>query len=356
MEKRSKEEVVFEWLALIGVVTSTVGWFISSWVTSGSIEWIDVVKMLGLAVFFGSIAVNMRLLLKKSDANKSDIQRDVIRIGVENEKGFELAVKTIREEIGRLKDEHAVLSTYRDILDMSFLLDSDDSAIHVRAAGETLRQVVATHLPTSTATLKRFQMGEPQATIEITDHSPIFDLMKRLASGLPTGSVWLGITHLDNVDAWLKPLDQAFKHYQEFTRERSKKGDIRVCRLFCFGATDVDKIGKMRVVMRREARSGILVRSLQSQELPPDISLLYLPPMQGVGEKVSVEFDPHYDLVAMGYRPLCVLSYTLRAGQYVQNLSINAGTSDWFTAMEREFKQAWKIGAVEEFKENLPEE
>lgn len=201
-------------------------------------------------------------------------------------------------------------------------------------------QSLRDYLPLLEGQINRFAASATELVVE--DRSPVDELTYRLVRDIPAGSVWLGITRLDNAGAW-QSSEPAISRFVAETRRRLTNDEIFVWRLFHF-ATD-DAFGGMRQVLEDEASRGVNVGFQIRGEPPPDISLVWTP--TGDGEVSSREARPlDFDRLLSGadvpcLTRLCAIHFSTAAGILLTRAVVYAGESEMFQSLLLQFAKSW---------------
>jgi len=296
-----------EIIAAIGAVVAVAGQAVSM-ASKGNLSLPDAIKVLGLAVFVAGIVLSLR---------------------------------EISQRLGELSFTQRFANTLLTLSDTSRRLSRrEPKSVYLAATTEALSYLVSDYVPKITTKLEEFATN-PRVTIEVSDHSPIFDLMYRLGQTLPTGSVWLGITLLENPSAWVLPAETRFGRFKHIMRKRARSGELGVARIYFF--QNESSLTAMQAELSEEIDSRLAVRILREPPAPPDISLLYSPKRRRSTQAINLEVqDPIAQLRDKSYERLCALTYDAHAGTLLKKLSILPGDSTEFSELEGMFADAWK--------------
>jgi hypothetical protein len=297
---------VSEALALVGLSTTLIGQATSL----GGLkdDWSDMLKLVGLALFFAGIVVTLK-----------DLTRALTELR---------GAKELTDHKSALDDA------------LHWARHASPPRWHIAAAGDVLRTLLTDYVPTTTRHLCEART-RPQSTFHFDDHSPIHELMYRLAESIPSGSVWFGITHLEQKSAWDLPEADEFSRFMDKIRSRAEKKEIKVLRLYYFHSEEARE--QMHELMFEETGYGLDVRYIEEGRQPPDISLIWIPRRS---RSAAVASGPNGNGIlstvhAESYVPLCALEYTTRGGMLLTKLSVYSGESREFDDLARVFRQFW---------------
>lgn len=222
---------------------------------------------------------------------------------------------------------------------------------HCIAGGETLSRLL---LEIYKETAQEFDLlrNNDRSELKLKEHSVINLFLFKLVKSLPKGSVWLGISRMQDARAWRE--DSAEASYYDFERtveQNVKDSSLNYFRLLCF--RDEARRDEMQPVALHQKSSGIHVRSYFKDDLPPDLSLIWTPKDPDLkklpsGKKVkaadAIDPDPIAYLEA-NYEPLCGLRFAIRGDREVDFMELFGSASDAFTELKAQFSRSWSQGA-----------
>jgi hypothetical protein len=223
--------------------------------------------------------------------------------------------------------------------------DSEDlqqGSIYLCALGDVIGSLVTDHIAPMVERFKRHKRNR-RSTLEVRDRSPIHLLMARLGKRLPLGSVWFGITLLNQPKTWTDPLHDQFASFKQTLSERAATQELCVLRLYYFDSEAA--LDSMRPQLEADKASGIITRHLSgASRQPPDISLLWRPKENGkrliLPENTT---NPVRAIREQNYRPVCALVYDTLGGVTLTRVRLIPGESDEFDEWAERFTESWRI-------------
>jgi hypothetical protein len=182
------------------------------------------------------------------------------------------------------------------------------------------------------------------SNITINGYSLIDKFTYEIMTAIPNGGAWLGVTHLAAEDAWKRETATPdFYNWDKTFRERARRKDISVFRLYCY--EDRDRYELMRDEIEEARRDGIVIKVFlpSGDFIPSDMSLLWIPTRQ-IASAAAV--DPRDPITALNnssdVTPLCALEFRTRGGKYLDQTTILAQNDPHYDSLSFEFTRAWK--------------
>lgn len=301
-----------ELLTILGGLTGVVGQAI--FLAGGKQPSVaDYVKVIGLAVFVFGVFLAVREMSKR----------------------LERVDKAFIEKLGELTSLR-FSSTEQETISTREWARTRPEEIHVFAANEVLNQMVSTYASGLVTRLRKYEVSKD--AIDMRDLSPINDLIHRLVHSLPVGSVWAGITLLDDA-AWASPKSM-FRDFVLEMRRRAEADEIRVFRLFHL--SDDQLLPKIKKVMKEEAASKVEVKySVSTRDDTPDISLLWTPQMTMTRADPTLTVEKLLANSGKTHRAACALQYQLLFGSQLAEVKMFAGGADDFKRLGTVFAHKW---------------
>ncbi|MGO9605083.1 MAG: hypothetical protein ACLQAT_17135 [Candidatus Binataceae bacterium] len=236
------------------------------------------------------------------------------------------------------------LPTGFDIARAGYWNVKEPDSIYIRASSKVLSDIVADYIPRMANGLKQLTTM-PNSTLDVHDTSPIHALMHNLGSALPEGSVWFGITLLEDVGAWTGPEENRFNRFRDLMRERAKLKTLWVLRLYYFDSEA--NFQRMNDEMATEHRNGIVVKYIIGGAAPPDISLVWAPSRGATRLAFPRDAKDPIDFVAAPqFEKVCGLQYDTHAGEQLKRVRLYPGRSPEFEELVSTFNRAW-VAALE---------
>lgn len=285
MTSTATRRILIDVVIVIGFVVTVIAEIMSAADTGQRLEWSEVGRILGIAVFLGSVGVTLHQVL----------------LAVEKlEDSQERTTRTLRvAEINRLLGE------------VGQWCDEQPGAVHVQAALDVAMRLHMDFVPQLAGGLERFCAAAPQSrAIEVGDQSPVHDLLANLAERLPEGGVWLGVTKLEQVRTWSET-DEAFHRFALTMRKRGGSGQVLVGRIYHFTSRAAEQA--MVPSLKLEARSRVTVRCLVGgSHERVDMSILFAPPEDEDRRITALDGDLVSRLEEAGYRMICAARFSTR--------------------------------------------
>jgi hypothetical protein len=218
----------------------------------------------------------------------------------------------------------------------------DNLKVHCHAGGLTISSLLLKDLP-RTAT-QFYKMGEgKEDKLTLTEHQLVDNFLLHLIKALPDGSIWFGITRLQNLAAWRrKSTTAAYYDFQRIAEIRTRNQALSYFRLWAFD--DEKHVQAMRDVMDRQCEAGFQARISVGRSLD-DISMIWIPtkPMQKALAVRDLnapidEMDEKADL----YQSLCAIKFEARGGRELDEMTIFSPSNDAFRRLCIHFQENWK--------------
>jgi hypothetical protein len=289
-------------------------------------SWLDERASATLTVFsLTSIVIALWFHLRSIVAHLSELKTAVQRVSIETD-----AIRVSNE----IRSEH----------------HGDPLRTHIIAALDVLRAVHKKNFRTHFESLRRFN-DQSENTITISNSSTPFLYLERIENLLPANSVWLGITHLTDVQVWRQQSDKPeFVNFVYSMRSRTAIKQMRTFRIFCFESeSDLRDLETEEHVLSEEEKAGIEVRiQVGAKKLPPDMSLIWIPepgrsPLAIEGSEIgAARMSLEALMKTKGYVPLCGLNFNTRKFHALENVEIHSPRADEFRNLSASFRNAWE--------------
>jgi hypothetical protein len=337
---------IADWLLVAGLVIQALGHLTSHVPSTGpdagsllaAFSNPSVVEMFGLLLFLGGIAYNHHRLgarIEKLDEMHADLVELRALAGARNAEVEWLAGAATMHEIGRQRLQRP-------------------AGVLVSATHEVLHNIIGSYAPSIARDLLE-SAKDPGRAIRIPDNAPIYDMLGGLARELPEGSVWLGISLLDNPAAWTNPQDR-FNSYTRTMRDKASAGELMIGRLY-YSRLSVPRTGEIPSApaedespgdallraMLEEAKAGIAIRFVTGPRdfAPDDMSLVWVPAPGGPRLREIPDERVATALRGAGYSLLCAISYVVRAGSVLQEMKIHSERSTEAARLVAVFEEYW---------------
>jgi pimeloyl-ACP methyl ester carboxylesterase len=216
-----------------------------------------------------------------------------------------------------------------------------DQVAHIRA-GHAIASNVYEGIRLFVRGLKSFR-DEQQDSLAIKENYVINELLYVIADSLPPHSVWLGVSQL--TVGWQEA--EADPEYRKFVRkvqERSRKGDLKIMRLYC--APSPRHLEEIQGHLDQERAAGIVVRTLVGDRVPRDMTLLWLLSdlhRLDLGESIA---RPVQFLRDREVKPICGMEFHSWQRRSLNKMSLYSPRSSDFDHLVEEFDDYWRQGAV----------
>lgn len=209
--------------------------------------------------------------------------------------------------------------------------------MHAVACREVVDRFLDRHLPGVVAQFGNLSTGQ---IAHVEDHSVINHFLEVVARQLPSQSVWLGITHLDDVEVWVTH-GHRFSEFAKAIQGRAQGKTLSVMRIYCF-ERESDIGDGMKAHLNAEHSSGIHIRVAVGPRMkwPTDMSLLWEPTPQ-LPRNYTLD-DPALLTSQKELQPHCGMKFTALPNSVLTELIIHPGDSQGFKSLMSEFETAWK--------------
>jgi len=210
---------------------------------------------------------------------------------------------------------------------------------HCRAGGETLSHLLLNTYTQAAEEFYRFRSGEKDK-VELSEASIINLFLKNLILSLPRGSVWLGTSKLQDSTAWEeRTAEPSYYEFESAVEARIEKSDLTYLRLLCF--QDEERYRQMSHILGRQEGKGLRVRVLIQNELPQDISLIWVPKTRLPNEFDFSDPVQFLQKQSSKFEPLCGLSFGIRADREVNQMQLIRPDAEEFSELKRAFRKSW---------------
>lgn len=313
-----------ETLAIVGVVATVAGELMLSASGDEKLSPGAFVRILGLAVFLGSIFAFL-----------TEVSKQVRALG----QSQEAQVREMRDYQEKALKTLSVAETTSSLSDISAWCKENPRAVHVWAASEVATRLFRSYIPGMVRSVTEFCAQPGQGGfIDVEDQSPVHDLLANLAAGIPPGGVWLGVTLLEQEKTWSRP-DQAFARFAETIRTRVKSGEVTVARIYHFTSDAAEDA--MRASLQGEMEKGIHVRWTAGGDRR-DMSILLAPPSAG---EEPIPSPPGKEFVnealRAGYRVICAVAFETRADGALRKATVYGEQNPRTQEMVSQFAVLW---------------
>lgn len=215
---------------------------------------------------------------------------------------------------------------------------------HCRAGGVTLSQLLLNTYTQAAEEFHRLMSGDVDE-VKLKEDSVINLFLENLVKSLPPNSVWLGISRLQDTGAWEQ--ESAEPSYYEFERavESRVRGSSLTClRVLCFQTEERYK--SMSHIADRQIETGLHLRRYIKQNMPRDLSLIWIPRSGSILPKLNLE-DPvgFLENVTSNFEPLCGLSFEIRGDREVYTMALVGPQSSDFSQLKMQFRHSWEASA-----------
>jgi hypothetical protein len=235
---------------------------------------------------------------------------------------------------------------------LASLLNQDEEGVrrfpHALAGGAALSELIfETYSLATESFVELLQMKEIE--VILPEESIINTFLRHLVEKLPIGSVWLGISCLQDRSAWdQKTGEPSFLKFESSLEDKVQCKQLTCFRSFCFESQE--RLTSMQEEIDKQVNIGINVKAKIVKELPNDLSVIWVPIAGGkrtwkrkMDKKNQSPVDPwtELEMKASGYAPLCGLSFDLRAGRETSRLVILPPAGVAFDDLKQNYQQAW---------------
>ena len=250
------------------------------------------------------------------------------------------------QQINAHMDQLDVIARYgRAPVHLARLQSQGQEWTHGRAGGETLTDALLEVYGRAAEGLYNMTRGSSESVV-VSEYHLVDRFLENLIKNLPAGSVWLGVTKLQNADAWTKGFgEEAYLRFQELVERQTRRHAIHFFRLWCFD--DANRRDMMMPVLATQLKAGLHIRSIISAEIP-DMSLIWIPRV--ASDKIASNGDlrgllDSINSDASPYQPLCAIEFTARGGRELDKMTIHAPGSEQFTTLRLMYTRSWDRAA-----------
>lgn len=174
--------------------------------------------------------------------------------------------------------------------------------------------------------------------VTLTESSVINLFLTKLMGRLPQGSIWLGTSKLQDHGAWVKgTAEPAYSTFLDAAERAIKDHGLKYLLVFCFDSKDLSQ--RMMPIAQHRSGLGVHVRSLVTEEMPEDLSLVWVP-NPGLGPETDLGGPKFFEALESRYQPLCGLRFGIRANREVSRMEL-VGPGDDFRNMAAMFRRSW---------------
>lgn len=221
-----------------------------------------------------------------------------------------------------------------------------DIKVHCHAGGMTISSLFLEDLPRSANDFYQMFRGS-QHELQLREHHMVARFLQNLITALPRGSVWLGITRLEDHAAWGDKGAIPYRNFQHAAERRVRNKELSYFRLWAFDKEDHVKLAEE--IMRQQQTAGFQTRFVvANQGQVDDISLIWTPTTnQHDDVAIRDPDDPVDELAARAdtFEPLCGIKFEARGGRELDAMVIYTRTghpTDDFERLCGQFQERWK--------------
>ncbi len=214
-----------------------------------------------------------------------------------------------------------------------------DKYPHCRAGGEALSQLLLNTYTQNAVDFHELRRGD-RGEVRLKEYSVINLFLKNLVTSLPPGSVWFGVSRLQDSRAWKKEsAEESYLGFEKELEDRAKTQVLTCFRVLCF--ENEARSDRMARVAQRQIKNGLHVRRrINSAET--DLSLIWVPtskikPRSRLQDPLKFLEDS-----TANFEPLCCLEFTIRGGREVDTVTLSPGFSEKFSDLKDEFRDNWE--------------
>lgn len=230
---------------------------------------------------------------------------------------------------------------------LATLLAQGDGAslrAHFHAGGLTLSPLLYGVLPQTAKDFHELLLGEKRDRLTLTEHHLVDTFLKNLVEALPVGSLWLGITRLQNVAGWKdKSATAAYISFQTTAAARTRKEELHYCRLWGFNSQR--HFQHALRVMRQQVREKFCIRYKVQSGLK-DISIIWVPAPNSKPAKGDKGDALLAEILETGksdyYVKLCAIEFVERGGRELDEMTIYSPRAPNFDDLFDTFKKNWR--------------
>lgn len=213
---------------------------------------------------------------------------------------------------------------------------------HSQSGGRILSHLLLEVFTDAAHDLSRLAKGE-KTSVELVEYHLVDRFVHELIDSLPTGSAWIGLSRLQNVDAWEQQTSHAhFHEFQKAVERRCKNEEINYLRLWCFDS-DSDRQG-MAAILERQKKAGLVQRWIVEEGATDDFSLIWAP-KRALSIRTEI-CDPEapmdaWDSSESELVPLCGIRFKTRGGRELEGMTIYSPDTEDFRHMQVAWERRW---------------
>ncbi|HEX8392672.1 MAG TPA: hypothetical protein VF665_09990 [Longimicrobium sp.] len=220
--------------------------------------------------------------------------------------------------------------------ELETVCEQNSSLVHVRAARDMADRLHATFVPGIIDEIEA-ACKKPESQISIDDVSPVHDLLAALATHLPNGGVWLGITLRERTQDWTS-YDDAFRRFVTTVRDRAGRGEIQVGRIYEFSSEEARE--SMSEALATAQKEKINVRTIAPGG-HRDISILFAPSGRS-GDEPRFDNNLVDSLKIGGYRVLCAAEFDTRGDGVIRGVTLLGPEHERAEELLALYDQRWR--------------
>lgn len=210
---------------------------------------------------------------------------------------------------------------------------------HGQAGGDAIGDVLTRVYARAAEELYNLTSGG-QDSVRFEEYHLVDKFLLRLIDVLPNGSVWLGVTRLQNIDAWTeRSAEKSYFKFQERVEERTGTNEIEFYRLWCFDDEATQR--KMLATQRQQTEKKIVTRSCIAGRNVPDMSLIWVPKGRAGSAAQSDALSQPFVRLRDNYDPLCGIVFDERGGKELDAMTLYSPRADHFDKLRFQFEQNW---------------
>lgn len=212
---------------------------------------------------------------------------------------------------------------------------------HGQAGGRILSYLMLEVFTKAAHDMSRLAAGEGDS-VDLIEYHVADRFVHALIDSLPAGSAWIGISRLQNVDAWRQQTAHVdFRDFQKAVERRCTGEQINYLRLWCFDEECRRK--EMDTILEEHRKAGLVQRWMVDTDSADDLSIIWVPrrPMIkrteiGNIERPIDEWESGIDL-----EPLCGIRFKTRGGRELEGMTIFSPASDEFRNLCHNWERRW---------------
>lgn len=312
-----------EWLITAGIVCTVIPLFSSA-------SWTQDVKQIGLAIFVAGVLVSLRTIKDSvSEIRNRLAGLEETTTKLDNLESVSQLCRGIARFGGAVGGVAQLVSRSMEI----------EPPAHIRAAIRLLRDNAFEHIPAFTERLAGLYENQKDNLV-LEERYVVGELLRNLVESLPNGAFWFGTTRL--TDGWLaQSADPGYVHFADRLSGRGAHGEVHIFRVYCVQSSSA--VEKLRQHLDKQAHDGISIRTLVSDALPDDMSLLFLPLTKPERlNHLRSSKNPLKELLGGENMPICGLKFDTRNVRSLERVEVCSGSSPHFTVLRKQFVDAWE--------------